>query len=173
MSVNTLPFWKNKILISCEKKHFLDVLKEAISPAPSLQSNLPKANIDPEQLSGTVDGNKVFLTSGRSRNWSWLMILRGMVIEGAGDTCEIHYRFVPCIPFCFTIIVLNYWVIDVKATGEELMKMLVLLMVINFTFLCICISQSGRIQRLLESIIREACSVQTNRDSGDSTIDPD
>ena len=164
----TFPFWKNELTIPCDKKQFMAVLEKSIAPAPSLQSDMPRIKIRPDQLSGTVDNDQVFLTSGREQNWSWTMILRGTVIERNGNECELKYRFVPCIPFCFIIVIVNYWFIDFRARDEELLKMLMILMVINCVFLCISMSQSGRIQRLLNTIIKEASAPQTTEESCES-----
>ena len=164
----TFPFWKNEITIPCEKKRFLDVLEKSIEPAPSLQSDMPQMNIGPDHLSGTVENDKVFLTSGRAHNWSWSMILRGTVTEKNDTECMVRYRFVPCIPFCLLIAIVNYWFIDFRARDEELLKMLIILMVINCVFLCISMSQSGRIQRLLNTIIKEASTPQATEDSCES-----
>lgn len=171
MSINALPFWKNKKTIMCKKEQFLDVLEKAIYPSSSLRLDMPQANTNPEQLSGVVDGSNVFLTSGKSHNWLWAMILRGRIIEMEGDKCEMQYRFVPCIPFIFIILTVNYWFIDFRTEGEELVKMLMSLMVINIVFLCLSISQCARIQRLLESVIKRACSFQTNTESSGLIID--
>ena len=108
------------------------------------------------------------MTAGRERNWLESMILRGTVVERNETECEIRYRFIPCIPFCFIIAIVNYWIIDIRARGEDLIYMLMILMLINCVFLCISFSQSGRIQRLLNKIIREASSPQTTEDSCES-----
>lgn len=168
MDAVTFPFWKNRVVIPCEKDQFLDVLEKSIEPAPSLQSNMPQMKISPDQLSGTVEGDAVYLTAGRVRNWLDSMILRGTVVERNETECEIRYRFIPCIPFCFTIAIVNYWIIDIRARGEDLIYMLMILMLINCVFLCISFSQCGRIQRLLNKIIREASSPQTTEDSCES-----
>ena len=165
MDAVTFPFWKNQVVIPCQKKQFLEVLEMSISPASSLKSDMPNMNNSTDQLSGTVEGDAVYLTAGSARNWAGSMILRGTVVERNDTECEIRYRFIPCIPFCLTIAIVNSWIIDFRARGEDLIKMLMILMVINCVFLCISFSLSGRIQRLLNKIIKEAGSSQMTEDT--------
>jgi len=157
-----LPFRKNRVAIPCEKSRFLNELKKDILDAPSLRSNLPPNRTRKKQLSGVVESNSVFLSSGRLQNILVTMILRGVVIETNDRECEMQYRFVPCNTLYFVIAIVNYWVtVFIAGLASDFKYKFIALIIINSVLFGDCILHIRRTKWLLDEEIKKACAVNS------------
>ena len=151
-----LPFRKNRVAIPCEKSRFLNELKKDILDAPSLRSNWPPNRTRKKQLSGVVESNSVFLSSGRLQNILVTMILRGVVIETNDRECEMQYRFVPCNTFYFVIAIVNYWVtVFIAGLASDFKYKFIALIIINSVLFGDCILHIRRTKWLLDEEIKK------------------